>query len=84
MDRSLETLVQQRAKWRCEYRQVPRSDLCLPFEIDHIIAEHHEGRTEARNLCFACFAFEQWQGMPWKKPLIRADNRTNYMPARVA
>jgi HNH endonuclease len=37
-------------------------DLDLPFEVDHIIAEHHEGRTLASNLCLACFACNRHKG----------------------
>jgi 5-methylcytosine-specific restriction endonuclease McrA len=58
MDRALEKSVWQRARGRCEYCQLSQADLDLPFEVDHIIAEHHEGRTRASNLCLACF--------PWK------------------
>ena len=51
MDRELEELVWRRAGRRCGYCQVHQADLDLPFEVDHIIAEHHEGRTLASNLC---------------------------------
>jgi 5-methylcytosine-specific restriction endonuclease McrA len=54
MDRALQRLVLQRAGGRCEYCQVPQLKLDLPFEVDHIIAEHHKGRTRASNLCLAC------------------------------
>jgi hypothetical protein len=62
MDRELEKLVWERAAGRCEYRQVHQGDLDLPFEVDHVIAEHHLGRTEARNLCLACFACNRHKG----------------------
>lgn len=62
MDRELEELVWRRAGWRCEYCQVHQDDLNLPFEVDHIIAEHHEGRTQANNLCLACFACNRHKG----------------------
>jgi hypothetical protein len=32
------------------------------FEIDHIIAEKHRGRTEADNLALACFACNNHKG----------------------
>ena len=32
------------------------------FEVDHIIAEHHLGQTEAKNLCLACFACNRHKG----------------------
>jgi hypothetical protein len=62
MDPALERLVWERAGGRCEYCQIPQTDLYLPFEIDHIVAEHHEGRTEASNLCLACFACNRQNG----------------------
>jgi 5-methylcytosine-specific restriction endonuclease McrA len=62
MARALEKLVWQRAGGRCEYCQVPLADLDLPFEVDHIVAEHHQGRTEAGNLCLACFACNRHKG----------------------
>ena len=62
MDSALEKLVWQRAAGRCEYCQISQADLDLSFEIDHIIAGHHEGRTEASNLCLACFACNRHKG----------------------
>jgi len=47
MERALEELVWQRAGGRCEYCQLSQADLNLPFEVDHIVAEHHQGRTQA-------------------------------------
>ena len=52
----------RRAGRRCEYCQISHADLDLPFEVDHIIAEHHEGRTQANNLCLACFACNRHKG----------------------
>jgi hypothetical protein len=62
MERSLQRLVWQRAGNRCEYCQVPQSRDPLPFEIDHIIAEVHQGRTAASNLCLCCFACNRHKG----------------------
>jgi hypothetical protein len=62
MERALESLIWQRANGRCEYCQVSPADLDLPFEVDHVIAEHHQGRTEAGNLCLACFACNRHKG----------------------
>jgi HNH endonuclease len=62
MERSLEDLVWQRAGGRCEYCQISRDTLYLAFEVDHIIAEHHLGPTQARNLCLACFACNRHKG----------------------
>ena len=62
MDRSLQELVWGRAANRCEYCQVPQSYDRLPFEIDHIIAEQHDGPTKASNLCLCCFACNRHKG----------------------
>ena len=62
MERSLQDLVWQRAGHRCEYCQMPQSRDPIPFEIDHIIAESHEGPTKANNLCLCCFACNRHKG----------------------
>jgi hypothetical protein len=62
MERSLEGLVWRRAAGRCEYCQVSQTDDRLPFEIDHIIALKHRGRTRASNMCLACFACNNHKG----------------------
>jgi hypothetical protein len=62
MDRTLEDLVWRRAGGRCEYCQLAQANLDLAFEVDHIIAEHHQGRTQASNLCLACFACNRHKG----------------------
>jgi HNH endonuclease len=62
MERSLQDLVWQRAKARCEYCQVPQEFDRLPFEIDHVIAESHDGPTKPNNLCLCCFACNRHKG----------------------
>lgn len=62
MDRLLQELVWRRASQRCEYCQMPQSSDPLPFEIDHIIAESHDGKTVASNLCICCFACNRHKG----------------------
>ena len=62
MERRLEELVWQRAGGRCEYCQIAWDKLDLAFEVDHIIAEHHLGRTQLANLCLACFACNRHKG----------------------
>jgi hypothetical protein len=47
--------VVQRAKRRCEYCQLAQICSNLSFEIDHIIARKHGGRTVASNLALSCF-----------------------------
>jgi hypothetical protein len=62
MRRTLEDLVWRRAGGRCEYCHISWDELDLPFEVDHIIAEHHLGPTQANNTCLACFACNRHKG----------------------
>jgi HNH endonuclease len=62
MERALEELVWRRAGRRCEYCQVMQEHDPLTFEIDHVIARKHHGRTSAGNLCLACFACNNRKG----------------------
>jgi hypothetical protein len=62
MNSALEGLVRQRARDRCEYCQIAQADDDLPFEVDHIIAEHHQGPIRASNLCLASFACNRHKG----------------------
>ncbi len=55
MNASLEDLVWLRALGHCEYCQFPHEFDDLPFEIDHVIAQQHGGKTTAGNLALACF-----------------------------
>jgi 5-methylcytosine-specific restriction endonuclease McrA len=50
----LDRRVRERAKGVCEYCRLPQADYPLPFDIDHIIAEQHRGKTQLNNLCQAC------------------------------
>jgi putative transposase len=43
-------LVRERAHHCCEYCRMPQRYDELPFEIDHILAEQHGGKTVASNL----------------------------------
>ncbi len=54
MDESLARKVRERAGYICEYCHVPQSYRLLPFEIDHIIAVQHGGKTILSNLALAC------------------------------
>lgn len=50
----LRRLVIERAKNRCEYCRFPQALAMLAFEMEHIIAEKHGGKTSAENLALAC------------------------------
>ena len=50
----LERRVRERAKGLCEYCKLPQVVYPLAFQIDHIIAEQHRGKSQLGNLCLAC------------------------------
>src|SRR5690349_14790490 len=50
----LRRLVIERAKNRCEYCCFPQTLVMLAFEMEHIIAEKHGGKTSAENWALSC------------------------------
>ena len=62
MDADLQRLVRQRAGGRCEYCRLPQAASGVPFEIDHVIARHHGGRTVAGNLADAWIYCNGYKG----------------------
>jgi HNH endonuclease len=62
MDATLAELVWERARRCCEYCRMPQIYDELPFEIDHVVAEQHAGKTVASNLALACFADNHHKG----------------------
>ena len=54
--------VRKHAAGRCEYCRLPRTATSLPFEIDHIIARKHGGRTITANLALACWYCNSFKG----------------------
>jgi hypothetical protein len=62
MDAALERLVRRRAGGRCEYCSLPQLASRVPFEIDHIIARKHRGRTVAGNLAISCIYCNAYKG----------------------
>lgn len=55
MDARLREAVRRRAHGRCEYCGFPESLTRVPFQVDHIIPEKHDGPTTLDNLAFSCF-----------------------------
>ncbi|MBX3082979.1 MAG: HNH endonuclease [Anaerolineae bacterium] len=51
---TLRRLVAERAHHRCEYCKLPENDSYASFQIDHIIATKHGGKTTEANLCLSC------------------------------
>src|SRR4051794_5546120 len=62
MDAALDRLVRQRAEGRREYCRLPQAGSRVPFEIDHIIARKHGGRTLAGNLAATCVYCNSYKG----------------------
>jgi hypothetical protein len=62
VNRALVRLVRDRARVCCEYCCLPEEYSSLSFEVDHIIAEQHGGRTVAGNLAWACFPDNHHKG----------------------
>ena len=50
----LDRRVRERADGRCEYCRLPQAAYVLHFQIDHIVARQHRGRTLLGNLALAC------------------------------
>jgi hypothetical protein len=59
---ALRRLVVERAENRCEYCLLPASIAFFPHEIDHVVAEKHGGKTEAKNLAFTCWRCNRRKG----------------------
>lgn len=59
---SLRRLVEERANYRCEYCLLPANVAFFSHEIDHIIAQKHDGITEANNLALTCWRCNRHKG----------------------
>ncbi|MCT7982881.1 HNH endonuclease [Laspinema sp. A4] len=59
---SLRRLVEKRANYRCEYCLLPANVAFFSHEIDHIIAQKHDGITEANNLALTCWRCNRHKG----------------------
>lgn len=62
MRRSLQDRVRRRAHGCCDYCRMPSSVDPLPFQIDHVIARQHGGKTSFENLALACLACNNHKG----------------------
>jgi hypothetical protein len=55
--------VRRRAKNACEYcRMLQATYPTVPFQIDHVIARQHGGRTNLANLALACLHCNSHKG----------------------
>ncbi|MGH7178524.1 MAG: HNH endonuclease, partial [Tepidisphaeraceae bacterium] len=62
MESALEVEVRQRAGNRCEYCRIPQSAEIVPYQIDHIVAQKHDGPTTSDNLALACLQCNSHKG----------------------
>jgi hypothetical protein len=62
MDAALIREVWRRAGSACEYCRVPQQYYPTDFEVDHIIARQHGGRTVLSNLALACLHCNSHKG----------------------
>lgn len=58
----LRRLVEERAGNRCEYCLLPGTVTFFPYEIDHVIAEKHGGKTTSDNLALTCWRCNRHKG----------------------
>jgi 5-methylcytosine-specific restriction endonuclease McrA len=59
MNAALARQVRRRANHCCEYCLMPQAFDDTPFEIDHVIAQKHEGRTVLSNLALSCYHWNE-------------------------
>ena len=58
----LRRIVRERAGGRCEYCLAPERLSFQTHQMEHIVAEKHEGATIAENLALACIGCNQCKG----------------------
>lgn len=61
-DNALREAVARRAAYQCEYCRLPERWTSLPFQLDHVIAEKHEGETTLENLAYSCLHCNSFKG----------------------
>jgi hypothetical protein len=54
--------VAARAAYQCEYCRLSERYTSVPFQVDHVIAEKHEGKTSLENLAYACLHCNAFKG----------------------
>ena len=59
---ALRQAVVSRANQRCEYCLLPDLVTYYSHEVDHILAEKHEGKTVTDNLCLSCLQCNRHKG----------------------
>jgi hypothetical protein len=62
MTRALVLELRRLSGDRCDYCRIPARLDPLPFQVDHIIAEQHGGRTVVENLAWSCLHDNKHKG----------------------
>jgi HNH endonuclease len=62
MNAAFQEQVKRRAGGCCEPCRIPEAVVRLPFQIDHIIAEQHGGRTTLSNCANSCLPCNKFKG----------------------
>jgi len=58
----LRLAVAERAQSACEYCRLPERLGFTQYEVDHVIAEQHGGKTVPDNLAYACLICNRHKG----------------------
>lgn len=61
-EKALREAVARRTNFCCEYCQLPAKRTSLPFRVDHVIAEKHEGETSLENTAYARLHCNSFKG----------------------
>jgi len=59
---ALRRLVYERANGCCEYCLIPETAVFAPHEIDHVVAQKHDGPTGLENLALSCTLCNKHKG----------------------
>ncbi len=59
---ALRRLITERAREQCEYCLFPQTASLFTFEMEHIIAEKHDGTTDSENLALSCPLCNRFKG----------------------
>jgi hypothetical protein len=62
VEATLREQVRRRADARCEYCRLPEVCSYLPFQLEHVISEKHNGPTNLENLAWACTYCNAFKG----------------------
>lgn len=59
---ALRRKARERAQSHCEYCLYPEQYAMKTYEVDHVYAEKHGGKTTKENLCLSCMDCNRYKG----------------------